>query len=1054
MSSAGQAVGGIVGGIAGFFLGGGPTGALYGAQIGMMLGGLVDPPKGPSVHGPRLDDLSVQTSTYGANIPRVYGTVGIAGNIFWLEGDKIRERKKRTSGGKGGGTTTTTYKYFATFAVGLCEGPIVGIRRMWIGGNLVYDGAAPTTAGVIKSGKSKSTWQLYTGTDDQQPDPRYQADKGIDATSGFPGLAYIVFYDLPLDKYGNSLAGAQVKVEVVTAGSTSYAALTSVTNTGKTFRTTTSTNLGYPYMRAAGDGVVYVATPDSSEEYVFTMDGVFKNNVARTAFPDDVVYGSPELPWFDIPGTMTCCGEFGNSYLWCSLRGNINGTGLFVGSSGDVDELVYIGYELPSGVLINGVIISNDNQRAIIVLDDLSGAGWLWNEINTNGEVQRSGRIDSAFFGSSQSIGYGRRSSFATTLWCCAWDQDADTVAVMVATTSAGLNAYHIESDGSLTHLYAATLPQWGFYYPACIIVGETSIAVWENNFLAWGPTLTVNPVGLDEIVEAECLKSNLLEASDLDVTDLAADEVRGFRVSDTGPIRASLEPLSLVWPFDVRAHGYELQFVRRGGASIGDVPAIDLDARPDGAEPGALLTVPRDMDSELPQRVVLSFLDADREYDKGEQESARYNTDARNVSEIEVSVVLNATGGKQASEVLLYNYWRERNADITFNLPPTWLHLEPADVVTVTAPDASTHVLRLTNINYTAANVIECTARRDKPGSYISSAVAETGSHTGAGLVIYGPTTDALLDIPALTADGDTPGFYAAACGLLTDWPGAILFSSNDNGATWSDVATWDNDSVMGSVPTALGAATCFDRVDAAGTLTVSLYAGTISTVTRLQMLGGDNHFAYGAHGRWEIIAAQTATLNGDGTYTLQDFLRGRLGTEQYASTHEDGDLLVQLTTTETLFINRSSAQIGMELLYRPVTFEGDFDDTADEPFTYAGINLKPLSPVHLNGNRHPSTNDWTLDWVRRARINFEWRDYVDVPLDETSEAYEVEIWDSGYTTLKRTLTGITGQTTAYTSSQQVTDWGSNQATIYLKIFQLSATVGRGYPLIASITR
>lgn len=91
MSSAGQAVGGVVGAVAGFFLGGGPTGALYGAQAGMMLGGLLHPPKGPTVDGPRLNDLSVQTSTYGAVIPRVYGAITVDGNVFWLENNSIKE---------------------------------------------------------------------------------------------------------------------------------------------------------------------------------------------------------------------------------------------------------------------------------------------------------------------------------------------------------------------------------------------------------------------------------------------------------------------------------------------------------------------------------------------------------------------------------------------------------------------------------------------------------------------------------------------------------------------------------------------------------------------------------------------------------------------------------------------------------------------------------------------------------------------------------------------------------------------------------------------------
>ena len=79
MSSVGQVVGGIVGGVIGFFAGGN---VVIGAQIGMMIGGVIDPPDGPIINGPRLDDLSLQTSTYGAFIPRNYGTVAQAGNIM------------------------------------------------------------------------------------------------------------------------------------------------------------------------------------------------------------------------------------------------------------------------------------------------------------------------------------------------------------------------------------------------------------------------------------------------------------------------------------------------------------------------------------------------------------------------------------------------------------------------------------------------------------------------------------------------------------------------------------------------------------------------------------------------------------------------------------------------------------------------------------------------------------------------------------------------------------------------------------------------------------
>ena len=40
--------------------------------------------------GPRLDDLRVQTSTYGKFRPIPFGTIAYAGNVFWLENNKLR----------------------------------------------------------------------------------------------------------------------------------------------------------------------------------------------------------------------------------------------------------------------------------------------------------------------------------------------------------------------------------------------------------------------------------------------------------------------------------------------------------------------------------------------------------------------------------------------------------------------------------------------------------------------------------------------------------------------------------------------------------------------------------------------------------------------------------------------------------------------------------------------------------------------------------------------------------------------------------------------------
>lgn len=1060
---AGPLIGAVVGGFAGYLSAGtafalAGVGAsvfanvLAGAQLGFSLGGMLTAPGAPDVKGPRLEDLSVQTSTYGANIPRLYGTVVVTGNVIWLEKDKIREKKKK-SGGKGGGGSVTTYKYFATFAVGLCKGQVVGIKRMWIGSNLVYDGGGTGVSGIIQSKKQKAYWTLYPGTDDQLPSPLIQADKGVDSVSAYPGEAYITFENLPLAKYGNSLAGAQVKVEVVMAGTLAWQSLGSVTGT-QVYAVGTS----HHFDGRAG----YYFEPLSSNPTIFRVNYMSSALQRKVLGVVDTGVSGIDAHCvngvLDIPATAIHLGNGDGPVVMVdrngvvktfSLPATVDGYGagqMVVTKSGDA---VFVATR-NSGTDCHLVRFSYKSEEQTA----LSAAPFFAEDMQARDGVLYALQIGTAGIKRFDADTLEVLSDIATPGGWVTDHQarisvvDADNIAIVNHGNSVKIYDGAAWSD--------AVTPTYGiadggsalFYERGVLVVAD------EETLRFYALLIAGTSVSLAGVVEAECLQSSLLEAADLDVTDLSADLVRGYRLADTAPIRGGLEPLQAIWPFDIRMHGYSLQFVRRGNASVATVPAADLDARPAGADPGPLLIQPREMDSQLPQKSLLRYLEIDREYDTGEQSAQRYNTDAVNVAELEVAVVLSATEAARAVEVLHYAWWRERGADIQFRLPPTYLHLEPADVVTVTDSAGGIHVLRLTAIHYTAAGVLECTARREAQAAYSSTAVGDTGDSTGSGIVVNGPTLATLMDLPALTADGDIPGFYAALCGIEEDWPGGTLFGSQDAGQTWTDLESTDSAAVMGGVEAALGAATCFDRIDAAGTLTVLPYAGELASVTETEMLAGANHFAYGADGRWEILAAKTITLNGDGSYTLQDFLRGRMGTEQYASTHQAGDRLVLLGSADTLFIDLPTAAIGQPGVYRPVSFGESLDDETDEAFTYNAENLKPRSPIFLNGSRHITTKDWTLTWVRRARINTEWRDLVDVALDEASESYEIEIYDgAGYATVKRTLTA-SSPTVEYTSAAQVADFGANQNTLYLKIYQISATVGRGHPLVESITR
>jgi len=196
----------------------GPVGAIAGRLVGALAGNALDRSLFGSSRniertheGPRLSDLEVMASSEGAPIPRAYGRVRLSGQVIWatrLE-EVVTTRTQTTGGGggKGGGgggaatvtTTTTTYSYFANFAVGLCEGPIGHVTRVWA------DGKPLDLAGI--------NFRVYSGDEAQTPDPLIVAKEGAANAPAYRGLAYVVFERLALANFGNRIP--QLSFELV-----------------------------------------------------------------------------------------------------------------------------------------------------------------------------------------------------------------------------------------------------------------------------------------------------------------------------------------------------------------------------------------------------------------------------------------------------------------------------------------------------------------------------------------------------------------------------------------------------------------------------------------------------------------------------------------------------------------------------------------------------------------------------------------------------------------------------------------------------------------------
>ena len=147
--------------------------------------------------GPRLESFHLQTSRDGAPMSRVYGRVRLAGQVIWASRLTEHVTEETVQGGKGSGPTQTNFSYTISFAIGLCEGEILGVDRLWANGTPLSDN------GLIK--------RVYTGNEDQFPDPVISAIE--QNPPAFRGTAYIVFEDFPLDDYGGRLP--QINAEIL-----------------------------------------------------------------------------------------------------------------------------------------------------------------------------------------------------------------------------------------------------------------------------------------------------------------------------------------------------------------------------------------------------------------------------------------------------------------------------------------------------------------------------------------------------------------------------------------------------------------------------------------------------------------------------------------------------------------------------------------------------------------------------------------------------------------------------------------------------------------------
>jgi hypothetical protein len=606
----------------------------------------------------------------------------------------------------------------------------------------------------------------------------------------------------------------------------------------------------------------------------------------------------------------------------------------------------------------------------------------------------------------------------------------------------------------------AANNPVSSVYSAPMVHVPECAAWTWDARPHPFFPALTdvwtdgahwrlghwltgrLGAVSLAALVRHLCLRAGMPEAQ-IDVSSLWG-AVEGYVISALEAPRASISTLARHFGFDAVESEGRIRFVMRGRIASATITPDSMVA-PASAR-ADLLELTRAQETELPQALKWQVARADEDYDAAQVEARRITVDTTRIASESFPMAVPPEEAERRCRRALMEALVGRES-AAFRLPPSRLALDPCDVILLDHDGRLTE-LRLVSIADSDLRSVDA-VRQDR--AVYDLPPGEPRPATLSTPIVFGTPDVVLLDLPQLREDQPAHRPFVAA--HAKPWPGEIAVYRSAATDGFALLTTIGSRARMGVLMADFFAGP-ISRFDLGNALVVDFYSGTLESVTDIALLGGANALAVETgDGQWEIVQAGSAELVAPGQYRLTRLLRGQRGTEEAMANPAPAGARVVVLDDALASLPIAEADLGLPWNWRigPASKPVSDETFVAASFTPVGVGLRPFSVAHVEQPwRKPrSTGELvplTIRWTRRSRaLSADSWGAVEVPLIEDSEAYEVEILDGA--AIKRVLSATTTSAT-YTVAQQTTDWGdalSPGDTLDIRIYQLSALIGRG---------
>ena len=455
-----------------------------------------------------------------------------------------------------------------------------------------------------------------------------------------------------------------------------------------------------------------------------------------------------------------------------------------------------------------------------------------------------------------------------------------------------------------------------------------------------------------------------------------------------------------------------------------------------------APITIVRAQETDLPASAKIMYVSGNDDYRQAAVEARRLTGVSGRVAQAELPIVLDPEAAGAIADSWLFEAWSSRER-VSLGLPPSLIAVEPGDAIEVIT-GGRRRLVRVTEVADHGARQIE--------GRALDRRVYGAAPQPDRTLKAPPPFASGqplvrLIDLPLLTGNEPASAGYLAAA--QSPWPGplAIYQSAEATGYTLAGIAAVS--STIGSLIDALPAAV-EGRIDGGPGVRLALpVSASLASVTTTKMLSGANAAVIlSDSGLWEVVQFERAELLSPGMFRISRLLRGQAGTEPGPVAAGAPFVLLDAALVR---LDLTSDQVALPLNWRVGPASRDLGSDTYIALTHAfrGIGARPLSPVHIVGRR--VGDDLHISFVRRTRSGGDNWEAAEVPLAEDTEAYEIDILSSGGV-VRAIATPTT--TAVYTAAQQIADFGAPQASVTVRVCQLSSSWGRGATRVATISQ